>query len=423
MTTPSSPTTAVVGSGVAGLTAAYLLARRGHDVALYEADSRLGGHAHTHVVGTEQGEIAVDSGFIVHNSRTYPNLSRLLKELGIQTRPTEMSMSITHEKHRLEYAGGRGLRGIVATPIKSLAQQFPKVLLQVPRFYRLATRFLEETDTQNTTTYAEFLRDHRFSNSFIALYATPIVACVWSTSSKDALDYPAHYLFSFLRNHGLLSLRRSYQWKTIVGGSIKYVDAIARALPRIHLNSAVRTILRSPSGVRLTLHDGSQRKVDRVIIATHADEALRLLADPTQSERGTLGAFRYSRNEAILHSDSALMPSSHWAKASWNYRIPPNHERNPPLVTYWMNRLMRIDGGPALFVSLNADGRVSHEKIIARTHYDHPIYDPHALSAQRRLDQLATRTTVYAGAYHGWGFHEDGCRSGVRAAEHFGAYW
>lgn len=405
---------AVIGAGVSGLTAAYLL-RREHDVVLLEAEDRLGGHAHTHQVG----DLSVDSGFIVHNDRTYPLLRRLFRELDVEVTETEMSMSITCDGCSVSYAGGRGPGGILAHPTSLLRPRFTRLLLEVPRFQRLALELLDSDDDE--ITLGDWLLINRFSDYFRTHYAQPIVACVWSTGDALSLRYPARYLFEFLRHHGLLSFGDSPQWYTVTGGSRRYVDRLAERLADIRTAAPVRAIERGER-VRITLDD-AELVVDKVVIATHADDALRLLADPSDDERRVLGAFQYSTNETVLHTDESVLPSPQ-ARSSWNYRMrscTPDASR--PEVTYWMNRLQRLPGSTQHLVSLNPSTPVASDAVTARMSYAHPMYTPESVAAQRELANLSTSSMTYAGAYHGWGFHEDGCRSGVRAAEHFGVTW
>jgi predicted NAD/FAD-binding protein len=415
---------AVVGAGVAGLTAAYVLSRQ-HEVTLYEADDRLGGHAHTHDVIDPAGTaLAVDTGFIVHNDHTYPHLRRLFGELGVRTRPTEMSMSIGDARSGVEFAGGRGARGVFAQPRRVLDPRFLTVLVQIKRFQLRAHAFLRGTDDRDQTTYGEFLRGHRFSDSFVRLYAVPLVSCVWSMGSGAALDYPARYLFRFLDHHGLLRLYGSPQWYTVIGGSRTYVEAIAERLPHVRAGRAVSNVLRHDTGVSVQTSLGTWSDHDAIVIATHADQALDLLADASREEKDVLGAFRYSHSETVLHTDARLLPTAPQARASWNYLTPSSPDGDhAPVVTYWMNRLQGLDSSDHCLVTLNARDRIDPAKVIAVMDYEHPIYDLPAIEAQARLTALATPRTAFAGAYHGWGFHEDGCRSGVDAARHLGVAW
>jgi predicted NAD/FAD-binding protein len=420
----SRPTVAVVGAGVSGLTAAYLLART-HDVTLYEAEERLGGHAHTHDVPSADGSrYAVDSGFIVHNDRTYPLLRRLFAELGVQARPTEMSMSIRCEDCGLEYAGGRGLKGILAQPGRLFDRRFVAMLVQVKRFHRRASAFLERTDDTDTTTYGEFLEAEGFSEHFVNHYAVPVVSCVWSAGQESALLYPARYLFRFLDHHGMLRVTGSPQWFTVVGGSRTYVERIAERLPSVRRGRAVTAVWRGPDGVDVEDSTGTSTRFDKVVLATHPDQALSLLADPTEDEVQTLKAFTYTPNETVLHTDPALLPRAAQARASWNYLMTScSSPGSAPVVTYWMNRLQGHRSPEQHLVTLNARERIAAASVVAVMDYEHPLYTPESVAAQSRLASLATDRTVYAGAYHGWGFHEDGCRSGVEAARRFGVEW
>ena len=376
--------TAIVGSGITGLTAAYLLTRT-DDVTLFESQDRLGGHTHTHFVRGPGGQsIPVDSGFIVHNDRTYPLLTRLFAELGVVTRDAEMSMSISDPVSGLEYAGGKGVSGFVAHPTHLLRRDYREVLLSVRRFHRLAAEFLAESAENDLSTFGDFIATQGFSPRFTELYAVPLVACVWSAGRSDALAYPARYLFRF--------------------------------------DHPVTSITRGDDGVTIA-HARGADAFDRVVVATHADQALTLLADATPLEKEVLGAFRYSHNETVLHQDLTLLPRARRARASWNYVVAPTGRSGPAVVTYWMNKLQGLDEGTALLVTLNATDRVAADRILATMDYTHPIYDPTSVAAQRRLPEINSATTAYAGAYHGWGFHEDGCRAGVAAAGSFGATW
>jgi predicted NAD/FAD-binding protein len=413
---------AVVGAGVSGLTAAYLLART-HNVILIEADARLGGHAHTHQITDPAGRThAVDSGFIVHNERTYPWLRKLFTELGVQVQPTEMSMSIRCDECGLEYAGGRGLRGILAQPGRLLDPEFVRMLAQVKRFHRRAAAFLDSGD--EISTYGQFLRRERFSDYFITHYAVPIVSCVWSAGRELSVQYPARYLFEFLAHHGMFTLRGFQQWYTVVGGSRSYVERIASRLPEVRRSHPVTDITRHADGVELRDVTGAATHVDRVVIATHADQALALLADPSDAEVRTLKAFGYSHNVTLLHTDAAVLPDAPRARASWNFRMRScGSPDEPVVVSYWMNRLHGLSTDEQYVVTLNGQDRVKPGSVLARMVYEHPVYTAESVEAQTWLSGLATDRTVYAGAYHGWGFHEDGCRSGVEAARHFGVDW
>ena len=420
----SGRTVAIIGAGVSGLTAAYVLAEQ-CAVTLYEADRRLGGHAHTHDLRDPSGNVlAVDTGFIVHNERTYPLLRRLFDELGVRTRPTEMSMSIHDEGSGLEFAGGRGIRGVFAQPRRLVDPRFLSILAQVKRFHIRANAFLARTGDADQTTYGEFLRGEGFSDSFVRMYAVPVVSCVWSMDAGTALEYPARYLFRFLSHHGMLTVTGSPQWRTVIGGSRTYVDAIATKLSDVRTGRAVSAVRRNEDNVSVRDSSGAWVTYDSVVVATHADQALALLGDASPEEKEVLGAFRYSRSETVLHTDSRLLPAARQARASWNYLTPPaSGGDHAPVVTYWMNTLQGLDSSEQYLVTLNARDRIDPAKVIAVMDYEHPVYDLRAIEAQKRLSSLSTPRTVFAGAYHGWGFHEDGCRSGVEAAKALGVSW
>jgi predicted NAD/FAD-binding protein len=413
---------AVVGSGVSGLTAAYVLQRE-YDVALYETDSRLGGHAHTHdVVTPDSGAIPIDTGFIVHNTRTYPHLLRLFRELRVATQPTEMSMSIHCDGCGLEYAGAKGLSGLFAQPRSLARPAYLRMLVEVKRFHRHARQVLATGD--DTVTLADFLADGGYSAYFVQHFMVPVVSCVWSMAPGHALNYPARYLFAFLDNHGMLSVTGSPPWRTVVGGSRSYVEQVAKGITSVRLATPVRSIRRTSDGVEIVDGDDVMESFDKVVIATHADTALSLLADPTPAEREVLGAFRYSRNDTVLHTNVSLLPASDRARAAWNYRMPRcAASASDVVVSYDMNRLQQLPTTTPYVVSLNAGDAVTGDTVVERMTYDHPIYDLPAVAAQRRLPELADGRTAFAGSYHGWGFHEDACRSGVEAAESLGVTW
>lgn len=415
--------TAVVGSGVAGLTAAYVLSRT-HQVTLYEADDRLGGHAHTHTLTASDGSVQrVDSGFIVHNRRTYPHLLRLFQELGVATQESEMSMSVRCEGCGLEYAGARGGAGLFARSRNALRGSYLRMLVEVTTFHRAARRTLA-AEGDSGGTLGEFLDRERFSPYFRSHFMTPLVSAVWSCDAETALRYPAVYLFRFLDHHGMLSITGAPTWRTVTGGSHAYVDRVAERIDSVRLSAPVRALRRHPDGVEITTRDGATEAYDSVVVAVHPDQALTLLADATPAEKEVLGAFRYSRNTTLLHTDTALLPRAPGARASWNYLMPScSTGADQVRVSYDMNRLQRLDAPETYVVTLGGEDRVDPERVLARMVYEHPVYTPESVAAQARLPELNSGVTAYAGAYHGWGFHEDGCRSGVTAAAVLGVRW
>jgi len=417
------PQVAVVGAGVAGLTAAYLL-QRACDVTLYEAQDRLGGHAHTHDIATGDGRLlALDSGFLVHNTRTYPSLIRLFAELGVATQDTEMSMSVRCEGCGLEYAGSRGPLGLFPAVSSAARPEYLAALATVPGFYRDARRLLASPGREPLA-LGEFLRRGGYRRYFISHVVIPLVAAVWSCPPAEALAYPARYLFEFLDHHGMLRTGRSPGWRTVTGGSRTYVERIAKQLTTIASGVPVRAIRRVTDGVEIHDADGGTRRFARAVVATHPDEALRLLAAPTAAERDVLGAFRYTSSEVVLHTDTTLLPRARAARASWNYLLRDCSATAANVhVSYHLNRLQGLAGPADYLVTLNALDRVRPSRVLARMTYGHPVYDQRSVAAQRRLPGLNTPVIAFAGAYQGWGFHEDGCRSGIEAARVLGVDW
>jgi predicted NAD/FAD-binding protein len=416
---------AVIGSGVAGLVAAWAL-RDTARVTLFEADDRLGGHAHTHDLEDPSGHtVAVDTGFIVHNRRTYPVLLRLFDELGVATQDSQMSMSVSCEGCGLEYAGARRLPGLFPGGRNLGRPRYLRMLAEVVRFHRRARALLAAgPEDDGDLTLAQFVREGRFSPYFVDHFLTPVVACVWSTAPSAALQYPARYLFAFLAHHGMLGIGGSPRWRTVAGGSRSYVDRVAKELSEVLLNTPVTALRRLPDGVEVQDADGTVRRFDAAVVATHPRQALDLLAEPTPAEREVLGAIPYSVNRTVLHADTSLLPRAAGAHASWNYRMDGCRTRaQDVLVTYDLNRLQRLDAAGRYLVTLGGRGRVDEQQVLASMVYEHPVYTPSSVAAQARLPELDDDRVVFAGAYHGWGFHEDGARSGRAAARRLGSTW
>lgn len=412
---------AVVGAGVSGLTAAYVLERSGAQVTLFEKDDRLGGHADTHDVVDRRGNPhRVDTGFIVHNDRTYPVLLRLFAELGIETQDSDMSMSVRCDECGLEYAGAKGARGLLA--VKQAADpRYLRMLAEVLRFHRRARSVLAGQESDQTLD--DFLDEGRFSGYFRNHFMTPVVSCVWSCPPETAGRYPARYLFAFLSHHGMLRVTGSPQWRTVVGGSRSYVDRLAKELTATCTSSPVTSLRRMERGVELVV-DGGTSRYDAAVVATHPHQALALLADPTQDEAEVLGAIGYTANPTVLHTDTSLLPRSSAARASWNYVMGScADDACSVLVSYDMNRLQRLESPETFVVTVNGVDRVDPRTVLHWMDYEHPSYTPESVAAQRRLPTLNDRRIAFAGAYHGWGFHEDGARSGVAAARALGGTW
>jgi len=399
---------AVVGSGISGLGAAYLLSRR-HDVHVFEQDARPGGHTLT----VRRDGLGLDLGFLVHNERNYPLLSRLFRELDVATQESEMSFSVSCPCG-LEYSGRRPF----AQPRRSVDPRHLALLWEIGRWLRTANRSLDELDCEHWS-LERYLDERRFSRRFRRHFLVPLTAALWSTAPGRALEYPAASAIRFFENHGMLGFRR-FRWRSVSGGNDAYVRRIGDRLgERLELGTGVRSIRRGPDGVDLTTAGGDHRRFDAAVIATHADQALRLLEDPSPVEQRVLGAFQYTRNETILHTGVSHLPARPAARAAWNYRLGDDGQ---PTVTYYLNRLQRLDTEQDWCVTLN--GEVAEEHVVERTTFEHPLFTPEMLAAQRELPALSgTRRTWYAGAHHGNGFHEDGLASGVAAAESLGVRW
>ncbi|MGY2701034.1 DUF1365 family protein [Nocardioides sp. HB32] len=406
---------AVVGSGVAGLTAAYVASRTAR-VTLYEADDRLGGHADTHQVEEGPDGHAIDTGFIVHNERTYPTLLRLFRELGVATQESEMSMSVRDDVSGVEYAGALGARGLFPGGRNLASPAYLRMLVDIPRFHRLARRLRDDV------TLREFLDRHRFPPYFRRHFMEPLVAAVWSCDPAVALEYPARYLFAFLEHHGMLSVSDSPQWRTVTGGSHEYVRRVADVLPDVRLGTKVTSVLETADGVDVTDGNGSVERYDAVVLATHPGQALAMLAAPTAAQREVMGAIDYSHNVALLHTDTSVLPRAEGARASWNFHRPAE-ARGHVTVTYDLTRLQRLPTTTRYLVTLGGEDLVDPALVLGRMEYEHPLYTPTSVAAQARLPELDTDRLAFAGAYHGWGFHEDGARSGAAAAARLGFDW
>ena len=416
MTRPSS--IAIVGAGVSGLTAAHLLGDR-HDVTLFEAARRPGGHACTvDVPVPEGGTVPADVGFMVLNGRTYPRFSALLVELGVRTRVADMSFSVSDGRD-LEYAG-HSVRGLFANPRHLADRRFLRMVAEYARFNREA-RALLASDADPSL--RGWLRDRGFSEHFVERLLVPQAAAVWSADPAQMWSFPARFLVQFFENHGMLGLTRRPAWQTIIGSSRVYVEAIcARLGERLHLDSPVIRVHRTRDGlVDVTAAGRSPERFDEVVLACHSDQALAMLVDPTASERAVLAAIRYHQSELILHSDERLLPRRHAARASWNAHLVEPAPAAPTL-TYDLRRLQGLDTSLPILATLNLGERVDPAKVHTRFRFAHPVYSPDAVAAQRRHAEISGADRIhFAGAYWSWGFHEDGVASAHRVAAAVGA--
>jgi predicted NAD/FAD-binding protein len=426
MDTMPAPRRAVIGSGIAGLAAAHVLSTRG-PVTLYEADARLGGHADTHEVEVGGRTLGIDTGFIVHNDRTYPTLLRLFGELGVATQESDMSMSVRDVESGLEYAGAKKAKGLFPRRSNLTDRAYLRMLTEVRAFHREARAVLGRAagDDDRDETLGAFAERVGFTPYFVRHFLEPVVGAVWSCDPALSLDYPARYLFEFLDHHGMLTVFGSPTWRTVTGGSKRYVEALAAGLDEVRLSSPVRSVVETPLGVVVEDARGGSETYDAVVVAVHPHQALAMLSEATPSQREVLGAIHYSSNVAQLHTDESVLPRSDGARASWNYwRRLAADAGTGVLVTYDLTRLQRLEvQGTRFLVTLNGVDCVDQSKVIDTMHYEHPLYTPESVAAQRRLPGINTERIAFAGAYHGWGFHEDGARSGVRAAAALGIDW
>ncbi|MDQ0395805.1 NAD(P)/FAD-dependent oxidoreductase [Labrys monachus] len=407
---------AVVGSGISGLSAAWLLGKR-HDVTLFEASPRPGGHSNTVQVAGADGTVPVDTGFIVYNEATYPNLTALFAHLGVATMPSDMSFAVSLDSGRLEYAG-TDLAGLFAQRRNLVSPRFWSMLRDLLRFYREAPG---HAAIAGDLPLGAYLDRHGYGAALREDHLYPMAAAIWSIPAARVMDYPAAAFIRFCSNHGLLKVSDRPVWRTVAGGSRVYVRALLDDFQgRIRLGTPVQRVRRVSGHVVVEPWGAAPEMFEHVVLAAHADQSLGLLADPDEDERAMLGCFSYGRNEAVLHRDPATMPRRRKVWSSWNY-LSQRGEADRLSVTYWMNRLQGIDEAMPLFVTLNPTAAIEADKIICRQIYEHPIFDCRAMAAQKTLWRLqGRRRTWFAGAYFGAGFHEDGLQAGLAVAEALG---
>jgi predicted NAD/FAD-binding protein len=406
---------AIVGTGIAGNVAAWKL-RDEHDITVFESSSYVGGHTNTIDVYEKGRPLAIDTGFIVFNDRTYPHFIGLLDEIGQEWQPSEMSFSVQSEVSGLEYSGS-SLNTLFAQRRNILRPPFYRMIRDILRFNREAASSLEKES--EAATVGEYLLRHGYSREFHEHYLVPMVAAIWSAEPVSVLDMPVRFLVRFFANHGLLQINDRPVWRVIRGGSREYVrKLVAGHRDRIRLNSPVLSVRRTGDQVEIRSRSGGVEHFDCVFLACHSDQALAMLEDPTAAEREVLGAIPYQENEAILHTDASLMPGSRRAWAAWNYHIPANPRRHVA-VTYNMNILQGLDAREQYLVTLNNDQHIRPDRIIRRVRYEHPVYSREAVHAQARQEELNRHRTFYCGAYWRNGFHEDGVVSALAAVDHF----
>jgi uncharacterized protein len=416
---------AIVGAGVSGLVTAHLLAPH-HEVTVFEAAGYAGGHANTIRVDTPNETHHVDTGFIVYNDRNYANFERLLESLGVATQPSPMSFGVSDGRGDFEYTGASA-NGLFAKRAHLVTPWFHRMLADMARFNRAARELLQGGAGDQYTegdgpSLGQWLEQQRFSRPFIDRLIVPQASAVWSADPRQMWAFPARFMAEFFDNHGMLSFRGRPRWRTISGGSARYVEALlARFSGRLRLGTPVTAVRRDATAVLVTPHGGEPELFDEVVLATHSDQALALLADASDGERRLLGAIPYRANEAVLHTDTSMLPRRRRAWASWNYHLsdaPPGLTT----VTYHMNRLQALRAEREFCVTLNRTSEIAPEHVIATIGYAHPVYTREGVAAQRRFEEInGANRTHFCGAYWGWGFHEDGVVSALRVAERFGA--
>jgi predicted NAD/FAD-binding protein len=418
---PDMKDVAVIGAGISGLAAAYLLSRR-HRVHLLEREGRLGGHTHTVNVATEDGPLALDTGFLVHNDRTYPNLVRLFGEIGVETRESDMSFGVTCRRTGLEYSS-RGVAGYFAQPRNLWNPSHLRLLGEIVRFNRTAPALLTSADAA-TLTLGEFLEARRFGDEFVRQYLLPMASAIWSASRQAIRSFPALTLVRFLHNHGLLRLTGQPTWKVVAGGSSSYVPKLTAPLrERVHTGVSIDRVWRNDRDVTITFTDRPARQFDEVVFACHGDQVLPLLADATPAERDVLGHFTTTTNRVLLHTDASVLPARTAARASWNYLLTENADAAPS-VSYDLNRLQGLAARERYCVTLNPQIPIDERRILRRLTYRHPLYTGAAIRAQSRWSDVSgVNRTHYCGAYWGYGFHEDGLTSAIRVARTLGVEW
>ncbi len=407
---------AIIGGGISGLTCAWLLSKE-HEVVLYEKENWIGGHTHTVDVKIDGHSYAIDTGFIVYNDRTYPNFMRLLEQLGVSGRATEMSFSVHCERSRIEYAS-RNLNAIFAQRSNLWRPAHYRMLADILRFNRESPNLLQ---SPCGLSLGEYVAANGYSDTFIDRYILPMCAAIWSGSLDAAGEFPADHFVEFFNNHGLLSVSGQPQWYTVAGGSREYVRALQEKLgERLRADSPVQSVTRSADHVSVTTANTTEH-YDQVIFACHSDQALRLLADPSDREADILGKLGYQANEVLLHHDTRLLPQRKRSWAAWNYRLITDRSR-PATVTYHMNRLQGIEAPVDFCVTLNQGELVDESKILQRFEYDHPVFTLPSQQARERREEIQQQNrTSYCGAYWGNGFHEDGVRSALDVTLQFGA--
>ena len=407
---------AIIGSGIAGNVVAHHL-HAAHDITVFEAAGHIGGHTHTHTVELDGERHAIDTGFIVYNDWTYPNFSALLNELGVESQPSAMSFSVRNEASGLEY-NGTTLNTLFAQRRNLLRPSFHRMVRDILRFNHIAPELLEAA---NEICLGDYLAAGKYSPQFINNYLIPMGAAIWSTDPTRMLSFPARYFVQFFHNHGMLSVDKRPQWRAIRGGSARYVEKLTAPFrQRIHLNCPVESVRRLPNGILIKPRGTDTERYDQVFFTCHSDQALALLADASPLEKSILGAIPYQENEAVLHTDTTLLPRTRRAWAAWNYHVIEGTDAARAILTYNMNILQTLKSRHTFCVTLNRTAHIAPRKIIKRITYHHPLYTLAGVAAQARQSEInGVNRSYFCGAYWRFGFHEDGVVSALNALKHF----
>lgn len=413
---------AIIGSGISGLTAAYLLQGE-NDITVFESADKVGGHTATVNVDVAGKKYAIDTGFIVYNDWTYPNFIRLMDELGVKSKPTEMSFSVKSAISGLEY-GGNNLNTLFAQRKNLFKPSYLKMLLDIMRFNKQALADLDNENIRSEETLGEYLQKNNYGDNFIRDYLIPMGSAIWSSSTEDMLNFPLLFFVRFFKNHGLLSVNNRPQWRVIEGGSSQYLEPLIKGFKeKIHLNTTIKTVRRSPDDVQLIFENGESEHFDQIVMACHSDQALSLLESPSEEEKSVLEGIQYQQNDVVLHTDESLLPKKKLAWSSWNYWLQSTNQ-SQAVLTYDMNILQRIEAPVTFCVTLNATDFIDPEKILGRYSYSHPVFSLQSESVVQRWDEInGVNRSWFCGAYWANGFHEDGVNSGIRVARALGVKW
>lgn len=411
---------AVIGTGISGLVSAWLLNKE-HDLVIYEAGDYIGGHTNTRDVSDGESQHAVDTGFIVFNDWTYPNFIKIIEKLGVESQLSSMSFSVKCERSGLEY-NGTSLDTLFAQRRNLLKPSFHRMIRDIVRFNGDSVKLLSKNGATDRMSLADYMEQRNYSSEFIEHYLIPIGASIWSANPKGFAEIPAKFFIQFLNNHGMLSINDRPTWRTIKGGSRKYVEKIVEGFrEKIRLNTPVTNIRREGGQVIIRDGQGGEETFDRAILACHSDQALRMISDPDVAERDILGAMPYVGNKTALHTHSAVLPKTRKAWAAWNYHIPPK-DRDEVAITYDMNILQSIKAKQEFCVTLNKPAEIPADRILYETRYEHPVFTLDSVNAQKRWSEIDGQNGLhFCGAYWFYGFHEDGVRSALRVCEKFGA--